>query len=124
MMVAAILKRKENEFETERKEQLWLEEKCDKLELELKEKSNEMKILQEKLGMHAKLNANNYLCHMQLLFLKVMKHFLFSLKLITTEVHNLYCIQMYYVYPMRDYIEYPTFKKFRILLTHAWYRIP
>lgn len=57
MMVAAILKQKESEFETERKERL---EKCEKLELELKEKSDEMKILQEKLGMHTSSKCYYY----------------------------------------------------------------
>ena len=56
-MVAAILKQKESEFETERKERL---EKCEKLELELKEKSDEMKILQEKLGMHTSSKCYYY----------------------------------------------------------------
>ena len=46
-------------FEAEKEERLRLEEKCEKLELELKkitnEKSNEIQILQEKLGMHSRL---------------------------------------------------------------------
>ena len=35
-MVASILKRKESEFEALKKENLWLEEENEKLELELK----------------------------------------------------------------------------------------
>ena len=35
-MFASIIKRNESELETEKKERLWFEEKCQKLELELK----------------------------------------------------------------------------------------
>ena len=54
-MVVTILKQKESEFEALKKENLWLEEENEKLDLELKKVTNdcqekEVKILQEKLG--------------------------------------------------------------------------
>ena len=53
-LIATIIKQKESDLAAERKEKLWLEEKCEKLEQELKkvtnEKYKEIQVLQDKLG--------------------------------------------------------------------------
>ena len=53
-LIATIIKRKESDLAAERKEKLWLEEKCENLEQELKkvtnEKYKEIQVVQDKFG--------------------------------------------------------------------------